>query len=93
MYAFNATTGDKRWEYTDDAPFVESSPAVTEDRVIIGQKGGDLHALKTKNGSEAWTVITEDDVDAFPIVADNTVIVGSDAHKLLSVATSTGERQ
>lgn len=48
LYAFNATTGAKLWNYTTGGA-VESSPAVANGVVYVGSEDGNVYAI----GSQA----------------------------------------
>jgi hypothetical protein len=54
VYAVNATTGEKVWNYTAD--FCPASPAITEDLVIFGAYDGLLHYLNRSDGKQVHTV-------------------------------------
>lgn len=65
VYAFDATTGNELWRYTDLSPGgVLSGPHVTNDTIYVGSKGGletygdisgKVHALNATTGREIWT--------------------------------------
>ncbi|HJZ94094.1 MAG TPA: PQQ-binding-like beta-propeller repeat protein [Gemmataceae bacterium] len=58
------------------------SAAVTNDLVIIGSRDNKVWAIDRKTGKERWSFITDNKVDASPVVAGNKVYVGSFDKKL-----------
>lgn len=67
------------WEYMDkenpDSFF--SSPAVGDDRVLIGSRNDSLHCVDRKTGAKIWTFKTRDDIDSSPVISGQKVVVGS----------------
>jgi outer membrane protein assembly factor BamB len=57
IYAFNAYTGAKVWNYSTQAP-VYSSPAVSEKRVFVGD-GLNVLALDASTGAKIWNYTTK----------------------------------
>ena len=53
VYALNATTGAKIWDY-DTGYIIESSPAVANDVIYIGSNDGKLYALNAVTGVKIW---------------------------------------
>jgi outer membrane protein assembly factor BamB len=75
------------WEYFDEeegAAFF-SSPAVSDDRVVIGSRDMSLHCVRRKDGQRIWKFCTRDDVDSSPVICDNKVVVGSTDGRLYIV--------
>ena len=54
IYALNATTGSKIWNYTI-GPVETSSPAVANGIVYIGDLNGDVYALNATTGDKIWS--------------------------------------
>jgi outer membrane protein assembly factor BamB len=70
------------WRYTiDNEPFI-SSPAVTDEVVVIG--GGDMnvHCVDNHTGQTRWTYTTLGPVNSSPVIAGDKVLVGSDDGRL-----------
>jgi outer membrane protein assembly factor BamB len=80
------------WEYMDrkqgDAFF--SSPAVGEDRILIGSRDNRLHCVDRKTGEGIWTFSTRDWVESSPVIAGNRVIFGSTDGRLYMVDIKNG---
>jgi outer membrane protein assembly factor BamB len=56
IYAFNAYTGAKIWNYSIDT-WVQSVPAVFGNTLFIGA-GADVYALNALNGAKIWSFQT-----------------------------------
>jgi outer membrane protein assembly factor BamB len=56
-------------------PFYASA-AVTEDVVVAGSRDRKVYGLDRKTGKEIWSVVTEGQVDASPVVVGGRVYVG-----------------
>ena len=67
------------WEYENekngDAFF--SSPAIGEDRVLIGSRDYFLHCVNRETGQMIWMFRTLDEVDSSPVIAGDKVVFGS----------------
>lgn len=79
------------WRYQiDGEPFV-SSPAVTDEVVVIG--GGDMnvHCIDNKTGKPRWTYKTLDAVDSSPVIVGQKVLAGSDDGRLYLLNLADGK--
>jgi PGF-CTERM protein len=76
LYALNATTGAKLWNYTTGS-YVDSSPAVANGTVYVGSDDGNVYALNATIGAKLWSYTTEDAVLSSPAVSNGVVYVGS----------------
>ena len=82
--------GEIVWLYsTDGRPFV-SSPAVTDDVVVIG--GGDMrvHCVDNRTGKARWTYTSLGAVDSSPVIAGDKVVVCSDDGRLYMLSLADG---
>ena len=64
------------WKYYDEeegAPFF-SSPAVTEQYVVVGSRDFRLHCIHRKTGIGNWTFRTLDEVESSPIIVNHKVV-------------------
>jgi outer membrane protein assembly factor BamB len=69
-------TYDRIWSYaTDD--YVDSSPAVVNEKVYIGSRDGNVYCLYALNGSRKWVFPTGGHVWSSPAVANGCVYIGS----------------
>jgi len=82
------------WKYEDKehpGPFF-SSPAVTEDRIVIGSRDGYLHCVDRKLGEKIWDFQTLDEIDGSPVIAGEKVIFGSIDGRLYIVNLKDGKK-
>ncbi|OQY28110.1 MAG: hypothetical protein B6244_08380 [Candidatus Cloacimonetes bacterium 4572_55] len=80
------------WEYGDEengAAFI-SSPAVTEDQVVIGSRDQFLYCLDRKNGRMIWKFHTRDEVDGSPTICRDKVLIGSGDGRLYMISLIDG---
>jgi outer membrane protein assembly factor BamB len=85
------TGGDVVWRYSiDGGPFI-SSPAVTDEMVVIG--GGDMgvHCVDNDTGKALWTYTTLGAVDSSPIICGDKVLVGSEDGRLYLLRLADGK--
>ena len=80
------------WEYGGerDAPFF-SSPAVREDKVLIGSRDGALHCVNRESGKRFWIFETRGAVDSSPVVCGNSAVFGSLDGRLYLLDTQSGK--
>ena len=93
VYALEAKTGAKRWEFKAGGIHVRSSPAVADGMVFVGSDDERLYALDAATGAKRWEFKTGGDVHSSPAVADGLVLVGSDDNKLYALDAATGVKQ
>jgi len=67
VYAINANTGTKIWNYTT-GDVVESSPTVFNGTVYVGSFDHDVYALNARTGAKIWNYTTGDAVWSSPAV-------------------------
>ena len=70
-------TGKLRWKYRATDSIGESSPAVYEGIVYMGDLGGILHAVNAANGKALWTFKTEAEISSSPVIAGDQLLIGS----------------
>lgn len=93
VYALDWQKGEIAWTYAnpDRDQQIDSSPAVSQDKVVIGHGDKQLHAIDRQTGKGLWTVPTRAKIDASPVIAGDKVIVGSNDKQLYLVRLSDGE--
>jgi hypothetical protein len=84
VYALNAKTGAKLWNYATGSG-VWSSPAIANGVVYVGSGEGSFYALNAKTGAEMWSFSGYGYGDPSPVVASGVVYVGSDDHKVYAI--------
>jgi outer membrane protein assembly factor BamB len=79
------------WKFRDKAfPFF-ASPAILNDRVIIGGRDKRVRALNRADGQEIWSFATQGKVDSSPVVVDGKVVVGSEDGRLYVLSLADGK--
>jgi len=71
---------------------IYSSPAVTDENVLVGTKGGILKAFNRKNGEEAWVFKAEDQIRSTPVVHGNRVYLTSFDRNLYALDAASGQK-
>ena len=83
--------GEIRWRYAHAVrkfPFY-SSPAVTDQAVVIGGRDKLVHALDPQTGQPLWTFAAGARVDSSPVIAGEYIYVGTRALIALALASGT----
>ncbi len=80
--AFDAKTGDLRWEKIFDSP-VSSAPTIASGRVYFGLMGDNysppkLICISARDGRLLWQMETEGSILSAPVIAGKRVIFGTD---------------
>jgi outer membrane protein assembly factor BamB len=82
------------WTFSDEdsgQPF-RSSPAVTEQVVVVGGRNKRVHALNPDNGTEIWRFAAKSRVDASPVIAGKRVFAASADGRLVALDLQTGRQ-
>jgi len=69
---------------------IDSSPAVVDDTVYVGNRNGTVFALDQCTGAVEWEFYADDIVDSSPTVVDGVVYVGSDDTTLYAIHANNG---
>lgn len=85
VYAVDLASGDQRWRFVPGGRFAIVSPAVDGERVYVGGRADldpdgeadNFHALDPADGSVLWSADTSPAVWTDPVVADDTVYLGT----------------
>lgn len=108
VYALNAENGQQLWRYQGTVPALslrgESTPVITGDNVLIGLASGRLVALSLYDGAVIWessVVVPQGrtdlermvDVDATPLVADDTLYAVAYQGRVVALSRLTGAQQ
>ena len=67
------------WQFTPDPtaqPFV-SSPAVADNKVVIGCRNKNIYCVNASDGKKIWAFKTRGEVDSSPIICKDKIVVGS----------------
>jgi len=89
VYALNADTGTKIWNYTT-ASVVYSSPTVTNGIVYVGSDDHNVYALNATTGTKVWSYETGNWVRSSPTVTNGIVYIGSYDSNVYALNATTG---
>src|SRR5579872_512984 len=92
VYALDANTGTKLWNYTTGANINYSSPAVVNGVVYIGSWDDNLYALNAKTGRKLGSFATGFYIDSSPAVANDVLYFGSADTNLYALNATTGAK-
>jgi glucose dehydrogenase len=92
FFCINWRKAEVVWTFTSEdggQPF-RSSPAVTENCVIVGGRNKRVHALDPATGKELWQYAATSRVDSSPVIVGPRVFVGSADGRLYALDLKTG---
>ena len=77
-YTINTTYPQvkEKWSFASDANII-STPAVVDDRVIVGNQNGVMTSFSLKDGSRNWSFSTNGSIFSSPAIANGKVVFGS----------------
>lgn len=91
-YAIRLADRERIWQYRDGTPWVIASPAVGPDRIYTARSsGGAVLALDRSTGELAWSIRTGGLVFSSPLLAGETLLVGSGDRNVYALDARTGE--
>jgi outer membrane protein assembly factor BamB len=97
LLALDRKNGSLRWSFPgdNDEPLegIYGSPAVGDELIFVGAYGkenGTLYAVNPTTRAKVWEFQTEDHIVGSPVVAGNTVIVGSSDGILYALDATQG---
>lgn len=93
VLAFAPGDGNILWRYRDRNFAYFSSPALTDDHVIIGGRDKRLHCIDRISGKAKWTFQTREEVDSSPVICGDAVVVGSGDGRLYCVGIADGQER
>jgi len=97
IYALDARTGAEKWS-SRLSGLVNSSPAVGNGTVYVGDEKGHVYALDAQTGAEQWRKKTGEKIKS-PAIADGTVYVAEETrflthdNKLYALNAQTGDQR
>ncbi|MBX3441270.1 MAG: PQQ-binding-like beta-propeller repeat protein [Planctomyces sp.] len=94
VYAYDWRKHEPVWTYSvpNRQQQIHSSPAVTEELVVIGSRDRHLHAIDRKTGEGRWTFQTRAKIDGSPVIAGDRVYFGSSDRILYGVSLADGQQ-
>jgi outer membrane protein assembly factor BamB len=90
VLAVEAATGRVMWHFSMKRGF-ETSPAIGDSTLYVGDSNGYVYALDRANGTELWRFKTGMEVSSSPALAGDLVYFGSDDGYLYALSAATGE--
>jgi outer membrane protein assembly factor BamB len=92
VLAIDWKKADVAWKFQSDKvpQSFASSPAVTDELVIIGGRDRRVWAINRKTGKEVWSFVTERHVNSSPVVAGARVYAASIDHYLYVLDLNKG---
>ncbi|MEM9444420.1 MAG: PQQ-binding-like beta-propeller repeat protein [Verrucomicrobiota bacterium] len=91
VLAVDIRSGLEKWRFKrNDFPYF-SSPAVTEEYLIIGCRDKFVYCLDRNTGELWWDFATRGDVDSSPVIAGDVVLVASNDGRFYGVTYEDGE--
>jgi len=84
IYAVNLNSGEEKWRYKTEGA-VHSSPAIKDNKIVIGSFDSRVYCLDSESGKEEWIYETGRDttqyvwlgVQASPAISGDSVFIGS----------------
>lgn len=87
-------SGEIVWRYENpdrQLPFF-SSPAVTDDLVIIGGRDKMVHAISPENGNSVWTFTAKSRIESSPVIVGNRVFFGTTRGVFIGLDITNGKK-
>lgn len=83
---------NQKWEYIIDRGEIYSSAAVTEDRVVWGDRSDQVLCVDRNSGEKIWHFQTLGDVDSSPVISQDKVVVGANDGRVYLLSLDTGDK-
>jgi outer membrane protein assembly factor BamB len=90
VLGFDWTTGATLWSHFDRSFPYLSSPALTDEIVILGGRDRVVRALHRSTGEVWWMAPVREKVDSSPVVVGKVAVVGSEDGRLYVLALDDG---
>jgi outer membrane protein assembly factor BamB len=92
LYGLYADTGKPKWHFPAGGPVNSGFVEDDEAGVYAGSDGGALFSLEADDGAEYWRFAAGGAVTGTPVLAGQTVYIGSADHSVYAVAVSTASK-
>ena len=92
FYALDPKTQQVRWQYADPVGFF-SSPAVTENRVVVGTLSGAVIALDAAIGKQLWSYNTGGPIISSPAVQAGSVYIATETGQIVALDLTSGAKR
>ncbi|MBI1764969.1 MAG: PQQ-binding-like beta-propeller repeat protein [Acidobacteria bacterium] len=77
LIAVDLWSGKPKWKYKTKEAVGESSPAVANGLVFVGDLEGTFHAVNATNGQGLWTYKSGGEIKCSPVIVGDKVLIGS----------------
>lgn len=84
-------TGQPDWVYQHPRHPFYSSPAVTDDRALLGCRDRHLHCIDRKTGKKLWSFPTKRKIDASATICGDKAVFGSGDGRVYMVKLADGK--
>jgi outer membrane protein assembly factor BamB len=93
-YCVNWRKAETVWTYRTDKgnQSFRSSPAVTDNAVVIGSRSKQVVCLAPSTGELRWAFPTRQRVDSSPVIVGSRVYVGSADDRLYGIDLASGQK-
>ncbi len=79
----------EEWRFSSEANII-STPAVADDKIIVGNQSGELVCLSLKDGRRNWTYQVGGPIFSSPAISAERVVFGSADGYVYCIGTATG---
>lgn len=94
LYALQARTGKKEWEFKADGSFAYSSPTYKDGIIYEGSIDNYVYAINSLDGSLIWKqLVATTGIESDAICVDSTVYVGTNDDYMLALDAITGNER
>ena len=92
VVCLSAKSHEQVWlfDHISEHAMVYSSPAVSQDIVVVGAQDRNVYGLDLNTGKKLWSFTTRGEVDSSPVISAGRVYVGSKDKKLYVLDLKTG---
>lgn len=81
-----------KWTFSADANII-STPAIVDDKVIVGNQNGTLTCFGLKDGKKKWSFLTNSSIFSSPAISKNIIVVGSGDGNIYAVDVKSGKQK
>jgi len=90
IQAFKKDNGEKAWSFKTKGP-IFSSPAVSNDKMVVGSADGNVYCLNTK-GKLQWNLTTNAAVLGSPLIESGVVYIGGSDSNFRAIDLMSGKQ-
>jgi eukaryotic-like serine/threonine-protein kinase len=91
LIAADLWSGKLKWKYKTKEAVGDSSPAIANGLVFVGDLEGTFHAVNAANGQGLWTYKTGGEIKCSPVIVGDRVLIGSYDGSLYCFEARTGK--